>query len=62
MVLPLASLLPSRASQPVTVTESPTLSASLVQPVLRSSMGLAHSTAQLVISPLASCTSTYRNA
>ena len=31
------------------VTESPTLSASLVQPALRRSSGLAHSTAQLTV-------------
>src|SRR5579862_4814534 len=56
-VLPLASLLPSRADQPSMVTESPTLREPLLQPDLRKSSGLAHSTAQLVTSPLASLTS-----
>ena len=53
MVLPLASLLPSRASQPSTVTESPTFIASLVHPAVRKSSGLAHSTAQF--DDLAAC-------
>src|SRR5512141_2046662 len=58
---PLACLLPSRDRIPSAVTVSPTLTTSRVQPLplrLRSSV-LSYSTAQLVILPLASRTSSH---
>src|SRR4029077_14702690 len=56
--LPPIALLLSLAADPSTVTESPTLTESLVQPSLLSSTRLGSSTCQFVASPFTAVTST----